>query len=154
MSTNLPLPQFYARTLTTLLPILDGSTPFHEATAALQGAINDLYLMGRMLSSLGVFSDNEKEDELGDRELVFMTVGWVLGEAEARTGGSASERKGALERSDTAFNAFVGLLESYGIVKGQEGERRMPADPAGRRDAKIAAYKRTKEAREKISVSG
>lgn len=106
-----------------------------------------------MLSSLGVFSDNESVDELGDRELVFATVGWVLGEAEARLGVEHAERKAALERSETAFNAFLDLLKSYKITKDSE-EDRTPADPGRRREAKIAAYKRVKEVREKVSVSG
>lgn len=156
-STNLPLPQFYARALRNLLPVLDGTLPPREDStqAQLKSAIDDLYVVGRMLSSLGVFSDNERADELGDRELVFMTVGWVLGESETRMGfGGPDARKAALERSDTAFNAFLSVLHTYKVVPEDEGaERALPSDPARRRDAKIAAHRRSKELREKIRVS-
>lgn len=159
-TTNLPLPQFYERALRTLLPILDGSVSVTEdgTQAKLKSAIDDLYLIGRMLSSLSVFSDNEDIEELGERELVFMTVGWVLGEAETRSGlGGPDERKAALQRSDTAFTAFLNILDTYKVLP--EGERgsgvpgTLPADPARRRDAKIAAHRRNKELREKIAVS-
>ncbi|BEJ18250.1 hypothetical protein CspHIS471_0705270 [Cutaneotrichosporon sp. HIS471] len=154
--TNLPLPQFYARALRNLLPVLDGTLPpLEESThAQLQHAIEDLYLVGRMLSSLSVFSDNERIDEVGDKELVFMTVGWALGEAETRQGfGGPEPRKAALERSDTAFNSFLSVLNTYKIVAEGEGggARALPADPGRRREAKIAAHRRSKELREKMS---
>lgn len=38
------------------------------------------------MSSLGLYSENEDADELGERELVFMSVAWVLGEVEGRRG--------------------------------------------------------------------
>lgn len=158
-STNLPLPQFYARALRNLLPILDGDVPFGaaETQSQLQQATDDLYLIGRMLSSLNVFSDNESIDELGERELVFMTVGWALGEAESRGGMLGhGDRKAALERSDAAFTSFLSVLDTYKVIP--EDERggpigSFPADPAKRRDAKIAAHRRQKELREKIAVS-
>ncbi|GMK59813.1 hypothetical protein CspeluHIS016_0900300 [Cutaneotrichosporon spelunceum] len=151
--TNLPLPQFYARALRTLLPVVDGTLPpLEDSThAQLQRAIDDLYLVGRMLSSLGVFSDNEGIDEVGEKELVFMTVGWTLGEAEARLSiGGPEARKAALERSDTAFTSFLSVLETYKLVPGGAA---LPADPGQRREAKIAAFRRSKELREKISTA-
>lgn len=155
--TNLPLPQFYARALRTLLPILDGdvSAVAPETQSSLQSAIDDLYVIGRMLSSLGVFSDNESVDELGERELVFMTAAWVLGEAETRGGlGGNDDRKAALERSDNAFSAFLNILDMYKVVpQGSEGVGAVPADPGRRREAKIAAHRRSKELRDKIAVS-
>lgn len=160
--SNLPLPQYYAQTLNSLLPILDDTLPATEESTQTQlsKAIDDLYLISRMLTSLGVFSDNEEVDELGDRELVFMTTPFVLGEAETRGGlGGYKQRMGALKRSETAFNAFLGLLSTYKVLgdhpeaSGSAGAAPQSADPAARRDAKIKAYRQQKEQREKISVS-
>jgi hypothetical protein len=165
-STNLPLPQFYARTLRSLLPIFDDTLPLSDAStqAQLSTGIDELYIVGRMLSTLGVFSDNETADELGDRELVFMTAAWVLGEAEAKTGlGGYPERQAALKRSETALGAFLNLLQSYRVLgpdvnaasaSSGSGSSATPADPAQRRDAKIRAYKQEKELRDQISVCG
>jgi len=157
-STNLPLPQYYARTLRALLPIFDDTLPLSEDTtqATLKSCIDDLYLISRMLTSLGVFSDNESVEELGDRELVFMTAAWVLGEAEAKGGlGGPPERQAALKRSETAYAAFMQLLASYRVLgdDAATGPAAMPADPGARREAKIRAYKQEKEVRDKISVS-
>lgn len=101
--TNLPFPQFYAQTLRSLAPILDDtlSTSLQSTQDILQKAINDLYLISRMLTSLGVFSSNEGIEELADGELVFMTVPWALSEAEGRGGlGGREDRTAALRRSE------------------------------------------------------
>jgi immunoglobulin-binding protein 1 len=108
--TNLPLPQFYARTLTSLVPLFDDvlSPSSPGAQDLLRTALDELYLIARMIVSLGVFSENESAEELGDGELVFMTLGWVIGEAEAKAGlGGMEDRKGALQRSE------VGRVESH-----------------------------------------
>lgn len=163
--TNLPLPQYYARTLRSLVPIFNDSISLSDegAQATLSHAIDDLYLVSRMLTSLHVFSDNESIDEIGDKELAFMTVPWVLGQAEAKGGlGGYDQRKDALRRSETALNAFQQLLQSYKVLgsdeeaesSGSGGGAAVPADPAKRREAKIRAYRREKELKENISVSG
>lgn len=157
--TNLPLPKFYEQTLRTLQPILDGDVAVGDAAvqAQLSKATDDLYTVSRMLQSLGVFSSNEGQEELSDRDLVFMTVPWVLGEAEQRGGiGSPQQRTEALRRSETAYHAFRQLLRSYGIDVNEASDATgtaLPADPGKRREAKIAAYKREKELKEKVAVS-
>lgn len=101
--TNLPLPVFYAQTLRSLLPVFDDSLSLSDPAAQyiLSTGLNDLHLIGRMLSSLGIFSDNETVDELGDGEMAFMTLGWAVGEGESKDGsGSMAERKAALQRSE------------------------------------------------------
>ncbi|GFZ49122.1 hypothetical protein JCM24511_06872 [Saitozyma sp. JCM 24511] len=160
--TNLPLPQFYARTLTSLLPlfndVLSPSSP--GAQDLLRTALDELYLIARMIVSLGVFSENESAEELGDGELVFMTLGWVIGEAEAKAGlGGMEDRKGALQRSDTALQQFLALIRSYKVLSSEEeaessnmaDQGSAPRDPAKRREAKIRQYKREKELRDRIA---
>lgn len=153
--TNLPLPQYYAQTLRALLPIFDDSLPLSEAStqAKLQECLTDLYLISRMLASLGIFSSNEDVDELSEKELVFMSVPYILGESESKTGlGGYDARQASLKRSETALNQFQALLETYKVVN-KSGAAGVPSDPGQRRDAKIAAYKRDKEVRETIAVS-
>jgi hypothetical protein len=107
--TNLPLPVFYAQTLRSLLPVFDDSLSLSDpaAQSILAAGLNDLHLIGRMVSSLGIFSDNETIDELGDGEMVFMTLGWVVGEAESKSGSaSMDERKAALQRSEVRHWSF------------------------------------------------
>jgi hypothetical protein len=159
-STNLPLPQYYARTLRALLPIFEDAVPLSDegTQATLSQALEDLYLVSRMLGSLGVFSDNESADELGERELIFMTAAWVLGEAEGKGGlGGPQDRIAALQRSETAFASFAHILQAYKVpgvdALAAAQAQGSAADPGARREAKIRAYKQEKELRDKISVS-
>ena len=174
--SNLPLPQFYAQTLASLVPVFDDTLSLSDPSAqsTLATALDNLYLISRMLTSLGVFSDNESLEEVGDGELVFMTVPWVLGECESKVGlGGRDDRITALKRSEVgqftlqgrcsfqaALNSFLTMLSSYKVLSPDEeaessamASGAAPRDPARKREAKIRAYKREKELREQISVS-
>ena len=116
--TNLPLPVFYAQTLQDLSPIFNDevSTSDPSAQSTLLTALDNLHLISRMLSSLAVFSDNETIEELGDGEMVFITLGWVVGEAEAKAGlGGIEERKAALQRSEVS-QRWAGGLTAPGLA--------------------------------------
>jgi immunoglobulin-binding protein 1 len=109
--SNLPLPQFFAQTLTRVAPIIDdtlsSSDPSVQST--LSSALNDLHLIGRMMTSLGVFSENEGVDEIGDGELRFMSLGWVVGECEGKLGlQGRDDRMKALKRSEVSQLLFEG----------------------------------------------
>lgn len=122
--TNLPLPVFYAKTLQSLLPIFDDTLSLSDpaAQSTLEVALMDLHLIARMISSLSIFSDNETIDELGDGELVFLTLGWVVGESEGRGGfGGMKERKAALERSEVRWRFLLHGHLGAGMGDGQGG---------------------------------
>ena len=174
--TNLPLPQFYAHTLSSLLPVFDDSlsTSSSDAQAILSKALDNLHLISRMITTLGLFSSNETLDELGDSEAVFMTVQYVIGECEAKTGlAGPSTRREALDRAtvslsrcadsaadrQTAYESFFSLTGHYGILPPDQlaessamAEGALPKDPARRREAKIRQYKREKDLRQQLSV--
>ncbi|WWC87199.1 uncharacterized protein L201_002085 [Kwoniella dendrophila CBS 6074] len=165
MSTNLPLPQFYAQTLTTLQPIFDDTLSISDPStqSTLTSALDNSYLIQRMINSLGVFSENESVDEIGEKELVFMSLGWVIGSAEEKGGlGGRDDRISSLQRAETAHSNYLELLNSYGVLTSEEqaessnaanGQSSISKDPAKKREAKIRQYKREKELREKISNS-
>jgi immunoglobulin-binding protein 1 len=101
--SNLPLPQFYAQILQSLVPVFNDTLLQSDPAAQdlVSTGLDDLYLISRMVTSLGIFSDNEEAEELGDGELVFMTLPWVIAECESRGGlGGIDKRKQALERSE------------------------------------------------------
>ena len=56
--TDLPLPVFYAKTISSLLPILDESTSVSDpsAQATLLSNLDDLHLIARMVTSLGMWT--------------------------------------------------------------------------------------------------
>jgi len=68
--SNLPLPQFYAQTLVQIAPIIDDTLSVSDPSvqSTLSSALNDLHLIGRMMTSLGVFSENEGVEEIGECE--------------------------------------------------------------------------------------
>jgi len=112
--SNLPLPQFYAQTLTRIAPIIDDTLSSSDPSvqSALSSALNDLHLIGRMITSLGVFSENEGVDEIGDGELRFMSLGWVVGECEGKLGlQGRDDRMKALKKSEVSFMSFVSATE-------------------------------------------
>ncbi|WRT65047.1 uncharacterized protein IL334_001989 [Kwoniella shivajii] len=165
MSTNLPLPQFYSQTLESLQPIFDDTLSLSDAStqSILLSALDNLYLIQRMIHSLGIFSENESADEVGERELVFMSLGWVIGSSEEKGGlNGRDHRIETLQRSETAYNTYLELLDSYQVLTPEEqadsaamagGTSSTPKDPAKKREAKIRQYKREKDLREKISGS-
>ena len=119
-SMELPLPQFFAQTLRTLLPIFDDAISLSDPSAqsTLAVALDNLHLISRMLTSLGVFSANESVDELGDGEMVFMTLGWVIAECEGKGGlGGTADRIGALQRSEVGCHTKIPSDQTDGISR-------------------------------------
>jgi immunoglobulin-binding protein 1 len=110
-STNLPLPVFFAQTLQSLIPMFDDTLSSSDPSAqyTLITALDNLHLISRLLTSLGVFSQNETVDELGDGELLFMTVVWVIAECEGKGGlGGTSDRMAVLKRSEVRHHSREG----------------------------------------------
>ena len=118
-SMDLPLPQFYAQTLQNLLPIFDDTISLSDTSAqsTLSVALDNLHLISRMLTSLGVFSANESIDELGDGEMVFMSLGWVIAECEGKGGlGGTAVRIGALQRSEVGYYTKIVSSEESDVT--------------------------------------
>ena len=88
-TSNLTLPALYGRALRSLLPIFNDevSTSLASTQQTLQDSLTDLDLVIRMSSTLGVFSDNESMDDVGDGELPLMAVEWIKAEVLGRVNG-------------------------------------------------------------------
>ncbi|KAG7528141.1 hypothetical protein FFLO_06380 [Filobasidium floriforme] len=166
-TSNLTLPALYVRALRSLLPIFndDISTSLPSTQQTLQDALTDLDLVIRMSSTLGVFSDNESMDDVGDAELPLMAVEWIKGEVLGRVNGDGiKERLKMLKSSQNSYESFLFLLESYSFPtppgftypsdpsSSSSSSRYTPSDPAARRDAKIKQYRLEKEWKEKVSA--
>lgn len=124
-NTSLPLPQYLAQTLKPILPIFNDEISLSSPVAAdlLAEAAQQLHTIARMLSSLGVFSENEELDEVGDRELVFMSVPWIIAEVEGRRGNDGREQRlAALKRSK------VGSFIVADLTQGCDGELYEPLE--------------------------
>lgn len=133
---NLPLPQYLSHTLSPLLPIFTDSLPSSTRSAqrTLSTAADELYLVGRMMSSLGLYSENEDADELGERELLFMAVPWVLGEVEGRRG---------VVREDSGLGGGIRGARGDGRDGGEEGMEGMEQVGGVRMDGRAGAVRRS-----------
>lgn len=141
-STNsLTLPALLLRTLTSLLPIFDDtlSTSTPEAQQLLQQALADLSLARRMIDALGIFSENEQMEDVGDGEMVYMCVDWVVGEVQGRVNGDGLKgRIQVLERSQVrccSWLTFLALplIARLGSIRGLlMATRNVRVSPAGR----------------------
>jgi immunoglobulin-binding protein 1 len=101
-SSSLTLPALFSRTLKSLIPIFTDelSTSLPTVQDTLHNAITDLDLAIRMMATLGVFSDNEEMEDVGDSELVYMTVEWIKAEVQGRINGDGIKgRLATLESS-------------------------------------------------------
>ncbi|KAJ9107828.1 hypothetical protein QFC19_002734 [Naganishia cerealis] len=172
-TTSLTLPALLSRTLNALLPVFNDelSTSLPQVQQLLQNSLTDLILARRMIDTLGIFSENESLEDIGDNEMVYMAVDWVFAEVQSRVNGDGLQgRIHVLERSkeltldqhvksfaQAAYEAFLWLLESYDfpLQNGQTygGSTALPLDPAGRRDAKIKQFKMEKAMKEKVSAT-
>jgi immunoglobulin-binding protein 1 len=135
-SSSLTLPALFSRTLKSLIPIFTDelSTSLPTVQDTLHNAITDLDLAIRMMATLGVFSDNEEMEDVGDSELVYMTVEWIKAEVQGRINGDGIKgRLATLESSkvsnlspillylspygntirQSSYESFLFLLESY-----------------------------------------
>lgn len=107
-TSNLTLPALYRRTLHSLLPIFndDISSSLPSTQQTLQDSLTDLDLVIRMSSTLGIFSDNEQVDDVGDGELPLMAVEWIKGEVLGRVNGDGiKERLKVLKSSQVSVDS-------------------------------------------------
>lgn len=112
-TSNLTLPALYRRTLHSLLPIFndDISSSLPSTQQTLQDSLTDLDLVIRMSSTLGIFSDNEQVDDVGDGELPLMAVEWIKGEVLGRVNGDGiKERLKVLKSSQVSVDSPFLLL--------------------------------------------
>lgn len=113
--SDLPLPQFYAHSLIPLIPIFDDSLSLSspEAQSTLAIALDNLYLIQRMLTSLGVFSENESVSEASNGQLLFMSIGWAIGTCEEkRNPGGMLERREALLKAEVSQAHLINMDNS------------------------------------------
>lgn len=90
-----------------------------------------------------------------------MTVDFHLGELTVKA--SSADRKATLGRAQSFYRQFLTICDAYDLIsapekaaleKAMDGSRSslLPVDPAARRNAKIAQFKREKELRVRIEV--
>ncbi|KLO19262.1 TAP42-like protein [Schizopora paradoxa] len=130
-----------------------------DATQELvDAASRDLNLLISRISALHLFSPNETLDDVSLGDLIYMTAPYILGEVELNARATERERRLELLRKAQAhFREFASRLLDYSIIP--EADRELfgqqtfaITDPAKRREAKIAQFKKEKELKNTISA--
>jgi hypothetical protein len=140
-----------------------------------QSALLNLKEVHTRIRDLSLFSPNEHLDDISTKDLMYLTLPYVLAEVENRVRTTErTDRMGVLSQAvvrlfdhlcwlpvyatlQAHYRAFVHQLEHYEIVP--EDEKKLYAnkasavvDPAKRREMKVNQYKKTKEIKDRIQA--
>ncbi|EGS21398.1 uncharacterized protein CTHT_0032550 [Thermochaetoides thermophila DSM 1495] len=138
------------------------STDYRDAVSSAITLYNDCLTL---ISKLSLFSPNESLEDLHTNDLPFLLTNFYLAELTQKLPSSgASERKHLVSAARDAYERFLHLLDSYGLLSQQYKKlleqyhdspttfSTIPAasDPVSRRNAKIANYRQEKELKAKL----
>ncbi|KAF8643856.1 hypothetical protein AX16_008873 [Volvariella volvacea WC 439] len=156
-----PLVVLYARILKNATQAYTQPTSAESTQELIQSGLSDLKLLQHRIVNLSLFSPNETLEDISTRNLVYLTVPYVMAELQDRvTTTKRSLRKVIIERCKNLYQSFISLLELYNIVPESEQEiyKRVVVVPgdirsqALKREAKMKQYKHEKELRTRIDV--
>jgi hypothetical protein len=148
----------HALETTTFAP---NSAEYHDTASSAVKLYQDCL---ELISALSIFSPNESLEDLSTTDLPFLLTNFHLAELTQKLPSSSpQERKRILSSARDAYERYLHLLESYGLLepphqKLLEQYTEAPttfstvptSNPTARRDAKIANFKTEKELRAKL----
>ncbi|GAB1318896.1 Type 2A phosphatase-associated protein 42 [Madurella fahalii] len=116
-----------------------------------------------LISAVSLFSPNESLEDLSTSDLPYLLTSFHLAELTQKLPfTSPEERKRVLSSARDAYERYLHLLDSYGLLSAPHKKfleqyndspvtfTTVPSNPAARRDAKIANFKAEKELRSKL----
>ena len=129
----------------------------------LKAAIAKFEECRNLVDQASMFSPNEIEDDIASGDLQYLSVDYYLGDLIPKATGT--DRKSLLRRSQEAYERYLGLLETYGLLS-TENEKILEryrdnrdgfqllssADPTVRRNTKMARFKQERELKQKLEV--
>ena len=129
----------------------------------LRSAITTFERCQEVADQISLFSPNETVDDISSTDLRYLTIDFWLGTLCARQ--QSSERKSALQQSQSAYDRYLGRLDDYELLSKDDKKRyeRFQEDRATfsllgtgdatqRRNAKIARYKQEKQLKQQLEV--
>jgi immunoglobulin-binding protein 1 len=144
----------------------------YEATSPLYRRDLDAALglyerVSRQVAAVALFSPNESLEDLSTSALPYLLVDYHVAELVQKTPNlSPSQRTAVLRASRESYERFLALAEGYGLVSAHPYDKLLAryrddeegfavvatADPAARRDGKMAAYRAEKELRGRLET--
>ncbi|KAK1236400.1 Type 2A phosphatase-associated protein 42 [Marasmius sp. AFHP31] len=158
MSSPIPLPQLFARSLTSVSKSLSLPNIHDETQELVQSSIQDLLSLQSRIAGLSLFSPNETLGDISTRDLIYLLVPFVLSEVQGRVKTTEREdRLESLEKSQRYLKSFLDLLENYHVIPEDEvalyqQKASSVANPASRRELKIKQYQKEKDLRARIEA--
>ena len=143
----------------------DTTSPSYAAQVEEAGSLYTTVLA--QISAVSLFSPNEGVEDIATSELPFLLTSFRLAELVQRTPRlPPRERIALLRRARLAYDAFLNLVDAYGLVTPpydklleryrDEGERfalvASGADAAAKRNGKIASFKAEKLLKDKLEA--
>ncbi|CAG9937174.1 unnamed protein product [Clonostachys rosea f. rosea IK726] len=123
----------------------DGSSPTYASE--LEAAISLYTKTHEAIATSSLFSPNEGIEDVSTSELPFLLTSFYIAELVQKTPRlQPQERIPVLRRARLAYDAFLNLVDAYGLVKSPT------ADAAAKRNGKIASFKAEKALKEKLSI--
>ncbi|KAL4067754.1 TAP42-like protein [Scleroderma yunnanense] len=152
-----PLPALYSRTLTNASKAATQTTIDDETQQLIQSVLTDLKEVDSRINALSLFSTNDVLEDISTKDLVYLTVPFVLFEVENRIRISdRNERIAHLFQVQRHLETFISSLESYGVVSDTEHTLHTQPSPikdaAKRREMKIKQYMAEKDLRARIET--
>ncbi|KAI5804979.1 TAP42-like protein [Geopyxis carbonaria] len=147
----------------TLESLYDSNSDQYQQS--LQIAITKYQKCKDLIDQASIFSVNESLEEISTSNLRYLATDFNLGELILKT--KSQNRRGVLEKSKNHYKSFIELCDAYGLVGSTDRKAfeaadstsmaasSLPIDPAARRNAKIAQFKREKDLKSKVeSLAG
>ncbi|KAK7218727.1 hypothetical protein V2G26_006730 [Clonostachys chloroleuca] len=143
----------------------DSSSPTYASE--LEAAISLYTKTHEAIATSSLFSPNEGIEDVATSELPFLLTSFYIAELVQKTPRlQPQERIPVLRRARLAYDAFLNLVDAYGLVKSpynrlleryqddRDAFALVPstADAAAKRNGKIASFKAEKALKEKLSI--
>ena len=150
-----------AKTLSQQLENLETTSQIYQDK--LRDAISSFEECRSLADQVSLFSPNETEDDISSGDLQYLSIDYHLGELIQKN--TSSARKTTLQRAREAYERYLGLLDTYGMIS--KSDRKLyeryqdnreafsllaSSDLSARRDTKIARYKQEQELKQKLVV--
>lgn len=140
------------------------SASYHDDVSS---AIHDYQQCLEKINQISLFSPNESAEDLSTFDLPYLLVNYHLAELIQKTPATApQERKRVLTAARDAYERYLHLLDDYNLLNDAHAKlfsrytedpfsfSTVPAgaDPAARRDAKIATFRAEKDLRQSLET--
>ncbi|KAJ3825326.1 TAP42-like protein [Lentinula raphanica] len=155
MTSTLPLPSLFARSLSLASKASDLPTTNAETQDIIQSSLTDLRTLQSRIGGLSLFSPNETLEDISTRDLVYLLVPYVHAQVQDRVKTvSKDERLPSLVLTKNLLLNFLQNLDNYEIIP--ETQRSLydkkASNPASRRELKIKQYQTEKDLRARIET--